>query len=165
MSFESFNDNAGYTGRLFEQEILAKLPDEWKNQGFFNEQKSYEWVRMHQPWNPSDPQNTENSLNHIANDLHYKVAEALKLEDINELKFFTALNSPLDQHFGIDAFFQLGTKVFTVDFTTNPHKVSHKADIIIRPKNLRDEASIELIAQEISVCIRKQLNSQEKFAA
>src|SRR4051812_45780948 len=115
----------GYTGRMFEGEILPRLSDEWRRQGYFNEEKSYKWVKEHQIWDPSDP------TNKTANDLHYKVAEKLGLDNVGELKFYSALNSPLDYHYGIDAFFEVGNDRCTIDLSINPHKEIAKADMVI----------------------------------
>ena len=163
MKFEGHND--GYTGRLLEEEVLAKVGGDWREQGFFTEEKSYEWVKSHQPWNPSDPNVVEGGPNYIANDLHYKVAEALQLEDLSELKFYTALDSPLDLYFGVDAFFEYHDAILTVDLTQNPHKLSHKADIIVRPGDLESEEAMENVASQIATYLGRRAQEVDRKAA
>ncbi len=134
----------GYTGRSFENDILLPLPDSWRNEGYFNEEKSYQWVRDHQPWNPSDP------TVKVANELHFQVASAMGLEDVNELKLYTALNSPLDYHFGIDAFFEIDGETFTLDFSVNPHKEEAKADMVLHELDVLTEKGMEEAAATIA---------------
>jgi hypothetical protein len=145
-SFES----SGNTGRIFESEILSTLPDTWRKEGFFDEAKSYEWVRQNQTWNPSDP------TNKIANELHYKVAEQLGLDDVNELKFYSALGSPLDYFYGVDAFFEIGNSTFTLDLSINPHKKEAKADMVVHEEVLDDEKELDNLAVTIGRYLKKR---------
>lgn len=140
----------GYTGRTFESDVLPSLQETWKQEGYFDEAKSYEWVRNNQPWNPSDPDNK------IANELHFQVAQKLGLDDVNELKFYSAIGSPLDFFYGIDAFFEIGDSTFTLDLSINPHKEVAKADMVIHEKDLFDEKSIEELATTISRYLKKR---------
>ena len=138
----------GYTGKMFESEVLSRLSDSWRREGYFNMSKSYEWVRNNQIWNPSDPDNK------TASDLHFKIAEKLGLENVNELKFYSALNSPLDYHYGVDAFFEIGDSVVTIDLSLNPHKEVAKADIVVHENDLLDEQGIDALATTISTYIQ-----------
>ncbi len=140
------NNFEGYTGRLLEGELLMPLLGTWKGEGYFTEERSYDWVKKNQPWNPSDPSNK------MANDLHYLVGEKLGLEDFNDLKLYSALGSPLDLYFGVDAFFEYGDAKITLDITANPHKTEHKADYIIHEDLLTDvgrQAASKVIADQL----------------
>jgi hypothetical protein len=148
----------GYTGRLLESEILPALSDSWRSEGYFSEQKSYQWVRDHQTWNPSDPENR------LANDLHYLVAEKLGIEDFNQLKFYSAINSPLDYFYGVDGFFEIDGERFTLDITANPHKSTHKADYVVHEDISTDEGRQEL-SIVIATYLKKYLLRHHKLAA
>lgn len=137
----SEHHNEGYTGRLLENEMLPMLSDSWRSEGYFSEERCYRWVKDHQEWDPSDPSNR------LANDLHYLVAEKLGIienDKINDLKFYNAVNSPLDYFYGVDAFFEIGDARFTLDITTNPHKLTHKADYVVHEDITTDQGREEL---------------------
>ena len=140
----------GYTGRMFEDDFLPRLSDDWRNEGYFDEARSFQWVRDHQEWDPSDP-----SIK-TSNELHYKVAEKLGLDDNNDLKLYSALNSPLDYHFGIDAFFEWGDANFTLDFSTNPNKDMAKADMVVHEKDLLNEKELDTLATTISNFLKQR---------
>ena len=135
---------SGLTGRLFESEVLPRLSDAWRHQGYFDEKRSFDWVRQNQEWNPSDPSNK------IANNLHCSVAEKLELDDYNELKFYSALNSPLDYYYGIDAFLELDGDVYTLDLSINSHKEEAKADMVVSEHDLMTDEGIEDLANRIA---------------
>lgn len=163
MTMES---HSGYTGGLFEDDISPPVTDEnWDSKKFYSKEESLEWVKEHQPWNPSDPNLPEQNLNHIANDLHYKVAEALGLEDVNELKFYTARNSPLDRFYGIDAFFEWNGALFTIDFTVNKHKKEYKADIIVSEEDVDSEASMDALANTVAKYLKSWSQERGNLAA
>lgn len=129
----------GYTGHLFETEVLGECKVQWK--GYMSFKKSMELVRSHQSCDPTDPSPRQ------ANNLHARVAIALGLEDWSELRLYSALGSPLDILHGVDGFFEFRGHTVTIDLTINPNKDCHKADLIVRPEML--ERPLEL-AREIS---------------
>lgn len=47
------------------------------------------------------------------------------------VKFFTAVRSTLDQFHSVDGIFDFDGVLVTIDVTTNPSKVSGKADVIV----------------------------------
>jgi hypothetical protein len=74
----------------------------------------------------------------FAKDLYVAVARKLKIKELAELRYFTAVNSPLDKYHGVDAFFEYLDKEnnkliqATLDITTNPEKgEDYKADVIM----------------------------------
>lgn len=100
--------NCGYTGRLFEYEVLAVCQAPWDGHSYVPFQKALRLVKTHQPWDPTDPSTR------AGEDLHCQVALALGLEDFSELSFFSALGSPLDLFHGIDAVFEWKGRVMTI---------------------------------------------------
>jgi len=125
MNFEQ----GGYTGGLMESEVLGELPKFEKGDIYVPFKPMMEWVEKHQFGDPTDPEPR------FANDLHATVAEKLGIEDLRNIKFFTAIGSPLDHFHGIDAFFkiQLNEKqiIVTLDVTMNPNKgENYKADVV-----------------------------------
>ena len=138
--------HSGYTGKLFEQEVLATCQVSWDGHSYVPFQKALRLVRENQPWDPTDPSKR------AGEDLHAQVAIALELDDFSELSFLSALGTPLDFFHGIDALFEWRGRVVTIDLTTNPHKDSYKADLIIRPEDGDDQW--QSVAIEIANCLR-----------
>ena len=122
---------SGYTGRLFEEEVLLRCHFSWK--GYVPFRESERLVEANQPWDPADPSTRG------ASDLHTQVAMALELENWDELRLFSALKTPLDVFHGIDAFFEWQGWVVTLDLTCDPHKENCKADFMIRPEDSDDD--------------------------
>ena len=131
--------NTGYTGKLFEGEVLGECKVAWD--GYMSYKGSMELVRENQPWDPSDPESR------VANDLHASVAITAGIEDFEELKLFTALGTPLDYFHGVDAWFEFRGSVLTVDVTTNRHKDEYKADMVIHLDDLDEENLSETAAR------------------
>jgi len=122
------------TGGLVEQELLGKSLYENKERENFSEygyttrDHSFRVLKDMQSFDPTDPQPD------FANTVHYYVFNGLGLEAEN-VRFFTAVKSPLDRFHGVDAWFEIDddttTTVITIDVTMNPNKeTGHKADII-----------------------------------
>jgi len=125
----NFEQKGGYTGGLMEKEVLGGLKLE-KEDVYVPFREAMKWVEQHQSGDPADPDPR------FANDLHATVAEMLGIEDLRNIKFFTAVGSPLDKFHGIDAFFKIkegGEELtITLDVTINPAKGDrYKADVII----------------------------------
>ncbi len=143
---------SGYTGRLFEQEVLAICQVNWDG-SYVPFQNALMLVRENQPWDPRDPSTR------AGEDLHCQVALALGLEDFSELSFLSALGSPLDFFHGVDGLFEWQGRVVTVDLTTNPHKDSYKADFILRPEDEDDSW------QSVAMKIASRLQTRGAYAA
>ena len=145
MSFEQPN---GYTGGLLEEELLGAC-DGWKNKEYMPYADALEFVKAHQPegWRPSDPRPR------FAADLFTTVALALlgPEGDWTDLKFYTAVDSPLDVFHGTDAFFEYQDKIIKIDLTINPQKGDAKADFIINP----DKDDLEVVADGIVDFIKR----------
>jgi hypothetical protein len=123
-------------GTFFEVQILDRCT--FLNHDYFSYRRSLQIARESQPrgWDPCDP--------HIqaANDLHYFVFEAMGIEEIESLKLYTALNTPLDYYHGVDCFFEFNGEVVTIDLTLNLNKPDVKADVRIDDQIIDDDKNI-----------------------
>ena len=127
----------GYTGRLFEEEVLGHCGGSWS--GYMTYHQSLDFVKNNQIWDPTDPSSR------TANDLHSHVALELGLEDWSELKFYSALKTPLDLFHGVDGFFEFRGTVVTIDVTININKQKYKADLIFHPSD-----DLEILAYQVA---------------
>lgn len=142
----------GYTGRLFEEEVLGVLKVSWSREDYVPFNKALALARTHQNWNPSDPSSRP------ANDLHSEVALALELEDWQELRLYSSVNSPLDYFHGVDGFFEFRGQVVTIDVTTNSRKVTAKADFVIHPADLDENRPV--VAKMIARALQAERRSE-----
>ncbi len=136
----------GYTGRLFEEEILGRCRGEWNGEAFWTFQSSIRFAAKNQPrgWDPTDPPLRS------ANDLHASVALALGLDNWEELRLFSAIGTPADLFYGTDGFFVFRGKVVTLDVTINPHKEDWKADVVVHERELHDRSGLARLAETIA---------------
>ena len=137
----------GYTGRLFEEEVLGEIHLSWD--GYMTYRDSVKYVKEHQEWDPTDPSTDK------ANDLHALVAIDLDLEDFDELKLYNALDTPMDYFHGVDCFFEFEGEIVTIDLTVNPSKITYKADLVLHPDDL-EKKGIKNIAHLISYMFQKR---------
>lgn len=112
------------TGTEVEEEVVGRALVSWNGQ-YVPFHQSLRLVKAHQPWEPTDPEPR------FASDLHATVAEALKLENYNELEFYTAVGSPLDFYHGVDCFFCFKGMIVTIDLTIDSSKQEAKADLVV----------------------------------
>ena len=127
-------------GGIIENELFSEV----KKRGYFenhpgldayvNFRDSERFVKENQPWADPHRPNKFFPLSLI------KLLETdSSLPKNGTISFYTAVGSHLDRWHGIDGFFEYSYEedghmkrvVATTDVTTNPHKDSHKADIII----------------------------------
>ena len=122
------------TGRLLESAVFGKATVAWEGEmRYLPYRESFNFCRTHQPygWNPTDPPTRTGS------DLYASIA--LKLEKSvglfdweKELRFFSAIGSPLDVYHGIDGWFEFRGRVVTFDLTANTAKADgYKAGVIL----------------------------------
>lgn len=159
------------TGKIIEAELFGQVAPEgrvefgdWKKLRGETVQSALRTVKEMQGQNdPTDPDRP------FANDLHATVAQEITPDDYSKLRLYTAIGSALDIKEGIDAFVELdkeeGTVSVTMDVTTNPEKVAHKADVIIQvpPDGIdstvdKEEynAVLEQAVQDILTLLRSQ---------
>lgn len=143
-------NRSGYTGRLFEEEVLGKCRGEWS--GYMSWKDSLVYAANHQPkgWDPSDPSLKD------ANDFHALVAMELGIESWDELRLFSSVHTPLDWYHGVDGFFVFKGKVVTIDVTLNPNKDEAKADFVVQGCELRDRVSLKHIARQVAQVLEQR---------
>ena len=106
------------------------------------------------------------------NDLRIAIADALGLattEELNRLKYYTAVGSPLDLFHGVDAFIELEGKtpeeqsrIVTFDVTLRTEAAAKRganADVIIRELNAEDKKqyfkNLDAIAAQAAPFLKK----------
>lgn len=131
----------GYTGHLFEEEVLGCCLA--AHRGYMRWHEAAETVCKNQP-----PRKTL-----TATALEREVARQAKVP----ARFFTAVRSTFDIAHGCDAFFEFAGTVVTLDLTMNPHKDSGKADVIVHADEVADIPALAgRIARELrSKCARR----------
>lgn len=132
-------ESSGITGGIAEEELvgksryeeithIAKSHFEYSTRG-----SALNLIRDMQPFDPTDPEPD------FANAVHYYIFEKMGI-DAEQLRFYTAVGSPLDKFHGVDGWFETGDgnnmKMVTIDVTLNPNKSDgYKADIIFLVPN------------------------------
>lgn len=137
----------GYTGKIFEEDFvgsvkkdenykkaLLELKEKTKKGEYLRFEDALELAKKFQPWDPTNP--TKN----FARDIRLEVIDQLGLEkeeDMDKVKFYTSVGSPLDVFHGIDAFLEYTDKEgkthrVTFDLSMNPAKEEYKADLIVK---------------------------------
>jgi hypothetical protein len=101
--------------------MLSGSEDVAATKGFLPFQKAVRFVKTFQPGTDPTMPSTK-----VARDLLDFVAEELDIdpdsEEAEELKFYTAVGSPLDRFHGVDAFIEYEDKRALIDVTMNPKK-------------------------------------------
>ena len=92
-----------------------------KNEEYMPFEQAVEFVKQHQP----DPM----KRSRMVKDLRTRIAD-LCTDATVPVKFFTAIGTPLDVYHGVDAFFQQGEHIVTVDISLR-EKESQKADVLL----------------------------------
>ena len=143
MEYRSFEENSG---RLNEHFLLGEIkkPPEYfdalkklqKNNGYVPYEDSLKLARKFSPYDPTNPEKP------FLNDLRIEfidVAGMIKEDDMNRVKIFTAVGSPLDQWHGVDTFIEvenknhIGSKIVKFDTKTDA-----KVESEIKRHNLHD---------------------------
>ena len=144
----------GLTGRLFEWSVLGKALTTPENLlGYLPFKKAMALAKKLTCWNPTDPEPRQ------ANNLHFYVCEALKVEDYSKVRFYSALGTPLDFFHGVDCWIEYDSRVVTIDLTANGHKDYHKADVVVHPEDLEDGG--ERIAEYIAAFLKPHYSREE----
>ncbi|KKQ00903.1 MAG: hypothetical protein UW15_C0038G0004 [Parcubacteria group bacterium GW2011_GWC1_44_10] len=128
---------------------LRELKKAQNERGYVSWEDSLKLVRKFSPYDPTDPHNKP-----LLNDLRIAFIDELgftKEKDMNRVKIFTAVGSPLDVWHGIDAFIEVEdgngrtSKIIGFDAKemadsseTREHVHDKKADIIIFMKDVPD---------------------------
>ena len=121
------------TGRLLESVVFGTTAVAWKGEmKYLPYRESFNFCRTHQPygWDPTDPP-TRTGSNLYAS-IALKLEETVGEFDWRDLKFFSAIGSPLDVFHGIDGWFEFRGRVVTFDLTANTAKADgYKARVIL----------------------------------
>ena len=128
----------GYTGKIAESEVLGETakPEYEKKmamEGYITYDQAMDLVKDFQPFqDPTDPYE-----NRFPQDVHATLADLLKLQNFSQLRYYTAIDSPLDRLHSVDAFFELDLgngqcMRVTLDMTQNPNKEDYKADVVFQ---------------------------------
>jgi hypothetical protein len=140
MTKKYYHDTKDITGKLLEEEYIGvcatrqnkqamlelfkllsdgKTPLEARN--YLPPNKAVRFAKAFQPWD--DPTMPETK---VAKDLLNFIADELGIEpdseEEQELKFYTAVGTPLDHKLGVDAFVEYKGKRVEFDVTRNPAK-------------------------------------------
>ena len=126
----------GYTGHLFEEEVLGPCPVEWHGGLTLKD-----IVRFSFGYKANDV------LGSVRHGLRVRIARALGVF-VTEVKLISVLNTPLDRA-GVDGVFVFRGIVVTIDFTTRPEKDEWKADVVIHPEDI-ESSSIQKTAQAVA---------------
>ena len=146
----------GLTGRLFEWSVLGReLVTPLSLRGYMSYQKAMALARRLASWDPTDPEPQ------MANTLHFYVCEALGVECYSEVRFYSALGTPLDLFHGVDCWIEVRGRVVTIDLTANGHKDYHKADVVVHPEDLEDGG--KGIARRIASFLQPPSRSRKEF--
>lgn len=164
-----------YSGAEMERDVLGecklkpeayeKLIQIRQNDGYVKYWDAVRWIEEFYDGDPTDPPDS------FPNDLHATVAESLELEDYSELRYYSALKTPLDVYHGVDGFFTWRDVIATIDITKNPSKgKEYKADLLITqdPQKNEDEEqeSYELrlrqYAQHIADTLHEKMELRRK---
>ncbi len=142
-----------YSGTLNERDMLgefkaspqaiARLREIASDRGYVSYNKAMDFARQFSEKDPTDPEKP------FANQLRSALIEELDLEtdeEMDRLKFYSAVGTPLDVFHGVDAWIEYvspsGARVVvTIDVTLNTNKSSHKADVIVQeiPNMMEDK--------------------------
>ena len=112
----------------------------------------------HLPEYRDHPERVTNPAPPVLRDLRLAVAEGLELAteaEMERVKAFTAVGSPIDKHLGIDGFLRIEGRTphepatyVTLDYTINPEKERSRADVLIKKlpdPDLAEEAYVEAV--------------------
>ena len=165
------------TGKIIEAELFGGTREKEgrRHNGYLTYASSLEVVKATQGNNdPTDPEWP------FANDLHATIAQELCPDAYDQLKFYTAIGSPLDFYHGVDGVIEFSVEggdalLVTIDVTTNPEKDAYKADIIVQvpfdgldrevDKDQYGEAVIAAAQQVIEALKLKLAKEGTKYAA
>ena len=121
---EGFKSSGMREGADIEKAVFGTpvIPPQERKSGYVPFQESVTFVKEHQP----DP---------LKRSLFVKKLRSMVVEDCADttvpVKFFTAVGTPLDQYHGVDAFFEQGGVLVTLDISAREKEV-HKADVLLK---------------------------------
>lgn len=134
-----------------------RIPREEKVDGYLPFEKAIDLVKQYQP-GPLERSKT-------VKDLRSKIAE-LCMDTRTPVRFYTATGSPLDIYHGVDAFFEQGGRVATVDVSLREKEIT-KADVLLHA-TMSEEGKVMVSDEEMAYVAQKVaevLNRANRLAA
>jgi len=134
------NKESPYTGVLLEGEYFGETKIDPQHP-LYKEFEAKNYLKFKDALKLAKDSQIQDSLNPkalFAKDLLIEVADKLidaglfKEDEREKIKFYSALNTPLDFLHGVDAFLDIDGVTITLDATKNTQKGEHKADFIIK---------------------------------
>ena len=136
--------SSGYTGHLFEEEVLGRCRT--THRGYMRWNDAAAEVRKSQP----------RAMTPTASKLQSELRKKLPGIDI---RFYTAVGSTLDRMHSVDGFFEFEGKVsVTLDLTMNPDKDCCKADVLVCESDLADLPALAYrVARELQTKLSRRV--------
>jgi hypothetical protein len=134
-----------------------RIPREERVDGYLPFAKALDFVKQHQP-GPLERSKT-------VKDLRSKIAE-LCMDTKTPVRFFTATGTPLDVYHGVDAFFEQGGRIATVDVSLREKEIT-KADVLLHA-SMDEEGKVSVSEEEMSYVAQRiadVLNRANRLAA
>ncbi len=132
---------SGYTGHLFEEEVLGRCLA--RHRGYMRWREAVGAVRENQPRKKTP----------VVARLEGEVGRLLG----GTCAFFSAVGSALDVFHGVDGFFEFEGEVVTIDLTMNPLKDSTKADLLVTSEEIAETSALAgRIARELGARLRRR---------
>ena len=134
-------------GADFEQALLGSAIDipEGEHDHYLSFKDAIEYTKEHQP--------SIFDRSEWIKDLRARISEKCTDKD-TPVKFYTAVGTPLDIYHGVDAFFEQGGRIATVDVSL--HEKEQKADVLLiggfdEDGNITiSEADMETVANQLA---------------
>lgn len=134
-----------------------RISREERNKGYIPFDRAVDFVKEHQP-NPLERSRTVSAL-------RAKIAK-LCLDTRTPVRFYTAIGTPLDVYHGVDAFFEQGGRIVTVDVSLREKEIG-KADVLLHA-TMDNEGKVAVPEAEIEHAARRiadLLNQANRLAA
>jgi len=131
----------GYTGHLYEIEVLGQCEGPWDGKSYMTYEASMAFAECNQP---ARKQPAARNLQTAVSDLMGGTVE-----------FFTAVGTPLDRFHGVDAWLVFEGHVVTIDVTLNSDKDVAKAHIVFNPHEMDFDDLAALAARELNMKLRR----------
>ncbi len=135
---------SGYTGHLFEEEVLGKCQS--THRGYMRWHEAAAEVRKNQP------RTTAPVASKLCGELRKKLPGI-------DIRFYTAVGSTLDLMHSVDGFFEFeGTVSVTIDLTMNSAKDCCKADVLVCESDLADLPALAFrVARELQTKLSRRV--------
>lgn len=136
----------GLTGRLAEEAIAPPCTSDCNGCKSYSE--LIKMIKKSQPlgWNPFDPGTK------IANDLHWHIAQALRV-DCKEVGLYTTLGIVMDLD-GVDLLVEAEAGIVTIDITVNSEKKEYRADFIFNVNNDTDPERLQDFGRKVAEALK-----------